>query len=78
MLNTILNFLNSMLGATLNNYTIPFMIALCIIFVAFRKFLEILRWDTTLLSYTFKVIAIMLAVEQLITYSGGISVVIGG
>lgn len=78
MLNTILDFFNTMLGATLNNYTIPFIVALCIIFVALRKFLEVMRWDTTLLSYAFKVIVVMLAVEQLLTLAGGISIVVGG
>ena len=78
MLNTILDFFNTMLGATLNNYTIPFIVALCIIFVALRKFLEVMRWDTTLLSYAFKVIVVMLAVEQLLVYAGGISIVVGG
>lgn len=78
MLNTIHNFLNSMLGATLNGNVIAFMVSLCIIFVALRKFLEILKWDTTLLSFTFKTVVIMIGVEQLISLAGGISIAIGG
>lgn len=78
MLQTIHNFIVTMLGASVNNYAIAFMVALCIIFVALRKFLEILHWDTTLLSFTFKVVSVMIAVEQLLVLAGGISVVIGG
>ena len=78
MLQPIHNFFNSLLGATLNGNTIAFMVSLCVIFVALRKFLEVMRWDTTLLSYTFKVIVLMISIEQLILLAGGISINIGG
>lgn len=78
MLTPIHNFFNSMLGATLNGNVIAFMVSLCVIFVALRKFLEVMRWDTTLLSFTFKVVTIMIGVEQLLVTAGGISISIGG